>query len=85
VASGSSNSVSGHCFIGALLRLDQRVRSVTGPARSVVLRASGPRDQRVRSVRLQRFQVPNGSIRRGMSINTRWPVQGSLLHSLTYL
>jgi hypothetical protein len=30
--------------------LDQRVRSVTGPVRPVVLRASGPGDERVRSV-----------------------------------
>jgi hypothetical protein len=37
-------------FRCALLRLDQRVRSVTGPARLVVFRASGPRDERVRSV-----------------------------------
>jgi hypothetical protein len=30
--------------------LDQRVRSVTGPVRPVILRASGPGDERVRSV-----------------------------------
>jgi hypothetical protein len=86
-------------FRCALLRLDQRVRSVTGPARPVILRASGPRDERVRSVlrgvgvvigasgqldqrvrstRLRLFQVPNGYIRRGTSINTRWPAQGSI-------
>jgi hypothetical protein len=86
-------------FRCALLRLDQRVRSVTGPARPFELRASGrcvervrsvvherrlcvigasdQLDQRVRSTRLQRFQVPNGYIRRGTSINTRWPAQGS--------
>jgi hypothetical protein len=40
--------------------------------------ASGPlRDQRVRSARLQQFQLTNGYIRRGTSINTRWPAQGS--------
>jgi hypothetical protein len=37
-------------FRCVLLRLDQRVQSVTGPARPVILRASGPRDERVRSV-----------------------------------
>jgi hypothetical protein len=92
VASGQFCSASSHCFVGARLRLNQRVWSVTRPARPVVLRASGPRDQRVRSVlrkrrhcaigasgqfdqrvrsvRLLRFQVSNGSIRRGTSINT---------------
>jgi hypothetical protein len=70
-------SASSRCFVGALLRLDQRVRSVTGPARLVVLHASGLRDQRVRSARLLWFRVPNGSIRRGMSINTRWSAQSS--------
>jgi hypothetical protein len=40
-----------HC---ALLRIDQRVRSVMGPALPVILRASGPRDQRVRSVLRER-------------------------------
>jgi hypothetical protein len=77
VMSGQFCSASGHYFVGALLRLDQHVRSVTGPARPVELRASGPRDQRVRSARLQLFKVPNGSIRRGTSINTRWSAQGS--------
>jgi hypothetical protein len=37
-------------FRCALLRLDQRVRSVAGPARLVAPSASGLRDQRVRSV-----------------------------------
>jgi hypothetical protein len=37
-------------FRCTLLRLDQRVRSVTGPARSVDPSASGQLDQRVRSV-----------------------------------
>jgi hypothetical protein len=37
-------------FRCALLRLDQRVRSVTGPARLVAPSASGLRDQRVRSM-----------------------------------
>jgi hypothetical protein len=37
-------------FRCALLRLEQRVRSVTGPARPVASSASGLRDQRVRSV-----------------------------------
>jgi hypothetical protein len=37
-------------FSCALLRLDQRVRSVTGPARSVVRSASGLRVKRVRSL-----------------------------------
>jgi hypothetical protein len=52
VASGATCSASGHCFVRALLRLDQRVRSVTGLARSVHYgtNASGPRDERVRSV-----------------------------------
>jgi hypothetical protein len=50
VASGQFCSAFGRCLGGALLRLDQRVRSVTGPARPVVLHASGPRDERVRSV-----------------------------------
>jgi hypothetical protein len=98
-----AGSMSGRCFVGARLRLDQRVRSVTEPARPVVLRAFGPRDERVRSVLRKRrhcaigasgqfdqrvrsawlrlFQVPNSYIRRGTSINTRWPAQGSLLHS----
>jgi hypothetical protein len=53
-----------------------------GSARPVELcgatSASGPRDQRVRSARLWLFQVPNGSIRRGTSINTRWPAQSSI-------
>jgi hypothetical protein len=40
--------------------------------------ASGPRDQHVRSARLQLFQVPNGYIRRVTFINTRWPAQGSI-------
>jgi hypothetical protein len=41
--------------------------------------ASGPlRVQRVWSARLQLFQVPNGYIRRGTSINTRWPAQSSI-------
>jgi hypothetical protein len=44
MASGSSYSVSGH-YLGALLRLDQRVRFVTGLARSVrATSASGQRD-----------------------------------------
>jgi hypothetical protein len=50
MASDQFDSASGRCLGGALLRLDQRVRSVTGPARLVILRASGPRDERVRSV-----------------------------------
>jgi hypothetical protein len=50
VASGQFCSASCRCLGGALLRLDQRVWSVTGPARPIVLRASGPRDERVRSV-----------------------------------
>jgi hypothetical protein len=37
-------------FRCALLRLDQRVRSVAGPARPVASSASGLRDHRVRSV-----------------------------------
>jgi hypothetical protein len=37
-------------FRCALLRLDQRVRSIMGPARPVKLCASGPRDERVQSV-----------------------------------
>jgi hypothetical protein len=37
-------------FCCALLRLDQRVRSVAGPARPVAPSVSGLRDQRVRSV-----------------------------------
>jgi hypothetical protein len=100
VASGQFDGASGRCLGGALLRLDLRVRSVTGPARPVILRVSGPcdecvqsvlrkrrrcvigasgqLDQRVRSARLQLFQVPNGYIRRGTSINTRWPAEGSI-------
>jgi hypothetical protein len=35
--------------------------------------ASGPCDQHVRSARLLRNLMPNGSIRRGTSINTHWP------------
>jgi hypothetical protein len=50
IASDQFCSVSGRCLNGALLRLDQRVRSVMGPARLVVLHASGPRNERVRSV-----------------------------------
>jgi hypothetical protein len=85
-------------FCCALLRLDQCVRLVTGPAclinpsasglrdehvwsvlhdLAVATSASGQLDQRVRSARLRLFQVSNGSIRRGMSINTCWPAQGS--------
>jgi hypothetical protein len=99
VASGATCSASGHCFVGTRSLLDQRVRSVTGPARPVILRASGQCDERVRSVvrerrryvigasdqldqrvrsaRLQLNLVPNGYIRRGTSINTRWPAQSS--------
>jgi hypothetical protein len=44
VASGQFVSASGRYLGGALLRLDQRVRSVTGPARPVILRASGQHD-----------------------------------------
>jgi hypothetical protein len=40
--------------------------------------ASGQCDQRVRLLRFRLFQVPNGYIRRGTSINTRWPAQGSI-------
>jgi hypothetical protein len=50
VASGQFCSTSSRCFVRTWLRLDQRVRSVTGPARPVILCASSPRDQRVRSV-----------------------------------
>jgi hypothetical protein len=50
MASGQFCSAFGHCLGGVLLRLDQRVRSITGPARPVVLRAFGLRDERVRSV-----------------------------------
>jgi hypothetical protein len=78
MAFGSFNSASGRCLARALLRLDQRVRSVTGPAHPVKLRTSGLCDQRVRSARLQLNLLPNGSIRRGTSINTRWLAQGSL-------
>jgi hypothetical protein len=95
VTSGQFSSASGRCFVGARFLFDQRIRSVTGPARlvkpgasgrlgparPVVLHgatsASGPRDQRIRSAWQQRFQVPNGSIRRDTSINTRWPAQSS--------
>jgi hypothetical protein len=62
MASGQFYITSGHCFIGALLKLDQRIQSVTGPARSVELRASGPRDQCIRSARLLLNLVSNGSI-----------------------
>jgi hypothetical protein len=70
---------------------DQRVRSI--PARSVCASCasgrcfvdsrcatgtSGQLDQRVRSARLRLFQVSNSYIRRGTSINTRWPAQGSI-------
>jgi hypothetical protein len=44
-----------------LLRLDQRVRSVMGPARPVILHASGPRDQRVRSVLRKRRRCAIGA------------------------
>jgi hypothetical protein len=50
VASGQFDSASGRCLSGALLRLDQRVWSVIGPGCPVILRASGPRDEHVRSV-----------------------------------
>jgi hypothetical protein len=92
VASGQFYSASGRCFVVRSLCLtsasgplrDQRVRS-TQRARPVgasrhsrcAIDASGQCDQHVRSARLQRFQVRNGYIRRGMSINTRWPAQGS--------
>jgi hypothetical protein len=49
VAFGQFCSAFGHYFVGALLRLDQRVRSVTGPARPVELHASGQFLLRVRS------------------------------------
>jgi hypothetical protein len=87
-------------FVGTRSLFDQRVRSIMGPARPIVLRASGPHDERVRSVvrdrrrrvigasgpcdqrvrsaRLQLNLVPNGYIRRGTSINTRWPAQSSI-------
>jgi hypothetical protein len=50
VASGSSSSASDRSLVGVLLRLDQRVRSVMGPAHPVELRAWVVCDQRVRSV-----------------------------------
>jgi hypothetical protein len=58
VASGQFCSASGHCFVVRCSGLtsasgqsrDQRVRSVTGPARPVNPSASGLRDERVRSV-----------------------------------
>jgi hypothetical protein len=81
VASDEFCSASDHCFVGVLLKLDQRVRSVTGPACPVKLHVSGLYDQRVWSARLLLNLVPNGSIRRGMPINTHWPAQGS--HSCT--
>jgi hypothetical protein len=61
-----------------------RVRSISTSASGRASRMGGVRtyafgqfDQHVRSTRLQRFQVPNGSIRRGTSIYTRWSAQGS--------
>jgi hypothetical protein len=61
VASGQFSSASSHCFVGARLRLDQRVRSVTGPARPVDSGTSGRcfakeplRDRHVRSIGLAR-------------------------------
>jgi hypothetical protein len=48
-----------------------------GPARPVKLHASGLCDQRVRSARLLLNLVPNSSIQRGTSINTRWLAQDS--------
>jgi hypothetical protein len=89
VASGATSSASGHCFVGALLGLtsasgqlrDQRVRLSLARPIGYGTSASGWAtrcDQRVRSARLQLFRVSNGSIRRGTSINTHWPAQGSL-------
>jgi hypothetical protein len=52
---------------------DQCVRSSFARPVSV-----GLCDQRIRSARLQQFQLTNGSIRRGTSINTCWPALGLL-------
>jgi hypothetical protein len=61
MASGQFCSVSGRCFVGARLRLDQRVRSVTGPAHPVILRASGRCVERVRSVVRERSRCVIGA------------------------
>jgi hypothetical protein len=68
-----------------LLMLDQRVRSArrahpvsASRLSRCAIGVSDQLDQRVRSARLWLFQVSNGYIRRGMSINTHWPAQGSL-------
>jgi hypothetical protein len=73
VASGSSSVRIRSLTRWSAAWLDQRVRSVTGPARPVELRTSGVCDQHVRSARLQQNQVPNGSFLWGTSINTCWP------------
>jgi hypothetical protein len=71
-------SASGPC--------DQRVRSVLRESSRCAIGASGQFDQRIRSTRFRLFQVRNDYIRRGTSINTRWPAQGSLsLGHLIYL
>jgi hypothetical protein len=54
------------CLVGASRR------------RLCAIGASGQLDQRIRLVRQQLFQVPNNSIRRGTSINTRWLAQSSI-------
>jgi hypothetical protein len=70
---------------GASGRCDRRVRSVLRETSRCATGASGQLDQRVRSTRLRLFQVSNGYIRRGTSINTRWPAQGSLSRTFDIL
>jgi hypothetical protein len=61
------------------VRSTQRARPVGALRRSrCEIGAFSQCDQRVRSMRPRRFQVSNGSIRRGTYINTRWPAQSSL-------
>jgi hypothetical protein len=59
-------------------RCVERVRSVLRERSRCAIGASGQLDQRIWSARLWLFQVSNGYIRRGTSINTCWPAQGSL-------
>jgi hypothetical protein len=92
-ASGATCSASDHfslerdlCLTSASGPLrDQRVRSVLRKRRHCAIDASGQFDQRVRSARLRLFQVSNGYIWRGTSINTRWPAQGSISWTLDIL
>jgi hypothetical protein len=76
VAMGALWTTTGRWY--CLVRLLRGARPVNASRHSrCVIGASGQFDQRVRSARLRLFEVTNGYIRRGTSINTRWRAQGS--------